>query len=86
VSVAAHITQKNGVCEDARIVLGSVAPVPVRAREAEQAIIGRAVDEASTEAAAQLAAVDPLPLAKNGYKVDLARALTKRAIRSSAKG
>ena len=61
-------------------MLGSVAPVPVRAREAEQAIIGRAVDGAAAEAAGQAAAVDPLPLAKNRYKVDLVKALVKRAL------
>ena len=31
VSVAAVITSKKGVCSDARIVLGAVAPAPLRA-------------------------------------------------------
>ena len=86
VSVAANITQSNGICKDARIILGSVAPAPVRARGAEQAIIGKAIDEAAAQAAAQAAAVDTVSLSKNGYKIDLVRALVKRAILLSVGG
>ena len=45
VSVASILTVDNGVCKDARIVLGAVAPEPVRARKAEEAIKGRTLDE-----------------------------------------
>ena len=52
VSVASILTIDNGVCKDARIVLGAVAPEPVRARKAEEAIKGRTIDEdIATEAA-----------------------------------
>jgi xanthine dehydrogenase iron-sulfur cluster and FAD-binding subunit A len=40
---------------DARITLGSVAPTIVRAREAEAALIGRTLTEATVQRAAQLA-------------------------------
>jgi len=40
VSVASVITTRRGVCVDARIALGSVAPEPVRATAAEKVIIG----------------------------------------------
>ncbi len=83
VSVAASVTQINGICEDARIVLGSVAPTPVRAKRAEQAIIGKAIDDTTVEMAAQAAVVDTVPLRKNGYKIDLVRTLVKRAILTS---
>jgi xanthine dehydrogenase YagS FAD-binding subunit len=84
VSVAANITQSDGTCKDARIILGSVAPAPVRARGAEEAIIGRTIDVAAAEAAAQAAAVDTVSLSKNAYKIDLVRTLVKRAILASA--
>ena len=39
-SVAAMVTVQNGVVQDARIVLGGVAPIPYRALKAEAAITG----------------------------------------------
>jgi len=83
-SVAAMVTVQNGVVQDARIVLGGVAPVPYRALKAEAAIKGKPLDEASA-AASGLAAVDGArPLAKNGYKVPLTQAVVKRALLSLA--
>jgi xanthine dehydrogenase YagS FAD-binding subunit len=83
-SVAAMVTMQNGVVQDARIVLGGVAPIPYRALKAEAAIRGKALDDASA-AAAGLAAVDGArPLAKNGYKVPLTQAVVKRALLSLA--
>ncbi len=83
-SVAAMVTVQNGVVQDARIVLGGVAPIPYRALKAEAAIKGKPLDEASC-AAAGLAAVDGArPLAKNAYKVPLTQAVVKRALLSLA--
>ena len=83
-SVAAMVTVQNGIVQDARIVLGGVAPIPYRALKAEAAIKGKPLDEASA-AAAGIAAVDGAkPLAKNGYKVPLTQAVVKRALLSLA--
>ena len=83
-SVAAMVTVQNGVVQDARIVLGGVAPIPYRALKAEAALRGKPLDEASC-AAAGLAAVDGArPLAKNAYKVPLTQAVVKRALLSMA--
>ena len=83
-SVAAMVTVQNGVVQDARIVLGGVAPIPYRSIKAEAAIKGKPLDEASC-AAAGLAAVDGArPLAKNAYKVPLTQAVVKRALLSLA--
>ncbi len=46
VCIAALGRLADGVVEDVRIALGSVAPVPLRLREAEQAVKGRAIDSA----------------------------------------
>src|ERR1700690_1025582 len=46
VCIAALGRIANGAVEDVRIALGSVAPVPIRLREAELAIKGRAIDSA----------------------------------------
>jgi CO/xanthine dehydrogenase FAD-binding subunit len=80
VSVAAVVTLKDGVCEDARIVLGSVAPEPLRARAAESYLKGRKVDEASAGKAAELALEGVRPLAMNPYKIEIARSLVKKAV------
>lgn len=84
VSVAAMLTLKNGVVDDARVVLGGVAPVPYRALKAEAALKGKTLDEA-TAAAAGIAATDGArPMTKNAYKVPLTQAVVKRALLSLA--
>jgi xanthine dehydrogenase YagS FAD-binding subunit len=83
VSVGSLIAIRDGVCEDARIVLGAVASAPYRARAAEDAIRGKFLDEAAAEEAAEAAVIDTRPLSKNAYKVEIAKALVKRIILSS---
>lgn len=78
VAAAARITE-NEVAE-ARIVLSGVAPVPWRARAAEQAVAGLPLSETAVERAAEAAVEGARPLAQNGYKVDLVRALVRRAL------
>ena len=80
VSVASVMTIKDGICQDARIVLGAVAPRPVQATGAEKVLIGRAIDNGQATAAAQAALEDAIPLGKNSYKVTIARELVRRAI------
>jgi len=80
VSVASVLTVKDGVCEDARIVLGAVAPEPVRARATEDLIKGRALDEKMAGEAARAAVQGVVPLTMNDYKVEITKTLVKRAI------
>jgi xanthine dehydrogenase YagS FAD-binding subunit len=80
VSVASVVAMENGVCTDARIVLGAVAPGPVRARTAEDMLKGKAVSETSVAAAAELALSAAKPLSMNSYKIEIAKTLIKRAL------
>jgi len=80
VSVASVITAKKGICSDARIVLGAVAPTPVRAEAAEGMIIGRPIDENIALEAAKQAVVEARPLSMNAYKIEIAKVLVKKAI------
>jgi NADPH-dependent glutamate synthase beta subunit-like oxidoreductase len=80
VSVASVITVENGVCSDARITLGAVAPAPIRAKAAEAAIKGAIIDEDGAAKAAKLALADAVPLGMNAYKAEIARTLVKRSI------
>jgi NADPH-dependent glutamate synthase beta subunit-like oxidoreductase/CO/xanthine dehydrogenase FAD-binding subunit len=80
VSVASVIITKDGICQDARIVLGAVAPRPVQATDAEKVLIGRAIDDGQAATAAQAAVEDAIPLRKNSYKVNIAKEMVRRAI------
>ncbi|MDB9823280.1 xanthine dehydrogenase family protein subunit M [Deltaproteobacteria bacterium] len=80
VSVASVITVKEGICADARIALGGVAPMPIRAFEAEQVLIGRPVNKSNIAEAADAAVSVAKPLSKNAYKIEITRTLIKRSI------
>lgn len=80
VSVASAVTVEEGICTRARIVLGSVAPMPLRATGAEEAVVGRTLDGSTAEDAADAAIAGAKPLSMNAYKVEIAKALIKRAI------
>jgi xanthine dehydrogenase YagS FAD-binding subunit len=63
----------------ARIVLGSVAPVPWRSAAAEKAIAGKPRNEETASLAADAAVAAAQPMSLNGYKVQIARTAVKRA-------
>jgi xanthine dehydrogenase YagS FAD-binding subunit len=65
-------------------VLGAVAPVPWRSQRAEQALVGKKLDEQSAAAAARAATVGAAPLSDNGYKVGLVQTLVRRTLLSLA--
>lgn len=81
-SVASLISESDGVCRDARIVLGAVAPIPYRAGAAEDAIKGKPLNEETAAAAAEAAVTDAKPLSRNAYKIEITKTLVKRAILS----
>ena len=80
VSVASVITVEGGMCSDARIALGAIAPAPVRARKAEEVIKGRSIERNAAIEAAEQAVAGAKPLSMNAYKVEITRRLVERAI------
>jgi len=84
VSTAVALRVEGGVVRSARIMLGAVATVPLRAAAAEQALIGRRLDDATAETVANAAVAGAQPLSENGYKVELLRTLLRRTLRSLA--
>ncbi len=84
VNVAAWLTLEKGAIKNARIVLGSVAPTPMRAPSAEKALIGEKLSEALFSRAAEAAASDARPIddfrASAGYRRDMVENLTRRAL------
>ncbi len=85
VSAAVRATFDGRSVADIRIVCGGVAPVPWRLKAAEDALRGRSVTESSAAQAAARAAADARPLAENGYKVDILKAVVARAVLAAAK-
>ncbi|MBI4550995.1 MAG: xanthine dehydrogenase family protein subunit M, partial [Candidatus Latescibacteria bacterium] len=80
VSVAAMITVANGVCQEARIVLGGVAPIPWRVPDAETFLRGKRISEAVANSAAEAALEGAKPMRDNAYKVTIAKVLVRRAV------
>jgi CO/xanthine dehydrogenase FAD-binding subunit len=80
VSLAFCTEIRDGKFHDARVVLGAVAPVPLAAREVEALLEGKAPSEALAEEAAGLAVRDAQPLARNKLKVEVVKALVRKAI------
>jgi xanthine dehydrogenase YagS FAD-binding subunit len=83
VSAATMVGTADGVCADVRIVLGAVAPGPVRASAAEDGLMGRPMNDVTAAQAAETALAGAKPLSGNGYKIDIAKALVRRSLTGS---
>jgi len=80
VGVAVNISLNGGCVSDARIVLGAVKPIPFRVTESEDFLRGKVLNEENAETAASLAIKHAIPLMENSYKINITKALVKRAI------
>jgi aerobic carbon-monoxide dehydrogenase medium subunit len=84
VGVASQLTLTDGVCRKARIALASVAPTPVRATAAEQALEGQALTPERIEQASTLAVEAARPISDQRGSADfrrhLVRVLTRRTL------
>lgn len=85
VAVVVTLDSKRTSTIDIRIVLGAVAPTPIRAHKAEGIIKGKAINEHTIERAAQAAADEAQPITDiRGsaiYRREMVKVLTNRAIR-----
>jgi xanthine dehydrogenase YagS FAD-binding subunit len=80
VGAAVVMRLRGKVCEDVRIVLSGVAPIPWRSPEAEAVLKGKAITPELAEQAGKAAVAKAQPLAQNAYKVPLTQAIVKQAI------
>ncbi len=82
-SVASFLDIQNGICREARIVLGAVAPVPLLSEKASGALVGKKIQEETIEQAAIIARDDARPITDvrgtENYRRELVYVLTKRA-------
>jgi carbon-monoxide dehydrogenase medium subunit len=86
-AVAVQLTLEDETVKSIRIGLTNVSSVPMRAKNAEAALLGKAATEENIAAAAAAAAAECDPSADLrgpiDYKRDLVRVVTKRAVRKA---
>ena len=82
--VAVVLTLANRKVEAARIVAGSVAPVPRRMTASEDFLRGREIDEGVAAEAARVAIRGATPTEQNSYKVQILETVIRRTILSIA--
>jgi xanthine dehydrogenase YagS FAD-binding subunit len=75
---------KHKTVVTASVVLGHVAPIPWRAKEAEAALVGKVVSKGAAIAASQAALQPARSLGQNGYKIQIAQVALSRAIQQAA--
>jgi len=80
VSTAAILAFDGDTITEGRLVLGGVATIPWRAKEAESILRGRKFSEGLCREVAESALREARPLRDNQYKVPLAKALIRRAL------
>ncbi|MFH1701587.1 MAG: xanthine dehydrogenase family protein subunit M [Candidatus Zixiibacteriota bacterium] len=83
-SVAAYIETDGNVCRESRIVMGSVAPIPLVARKAGESLAGKRINDNAISSAAQIASDEAMPITdlrgSDEYRRDLIKVLTVRAL------
>lgn len=88
VGAAVRVTMDGDTCTAASVVLGAVAPTAVRVPDAEAALIGSTVDDATLDAVAAAASAACSPIDdKRGtieYRTQVAGVLAKRAAKIAA--
>jgi carbon-monoxide dehydrogenase medium subunit len=88
VSAAVRLEMEDGVCRDARIVLGSMAPTPIHCPTAEKMLLGHALDPALLADCAAQAIAESSPIddqrATAWYRRQAGTALVGRALAAAA--
>jgi carbon-monoxide dehydrogenase medium subunit len=90
VAVVYNLRKQDRKCDGVRIVLGAVAPTPMRAKRAEAALEGQHLTEALADTVAQIAAEEAKPISdvrsSAEYRRAMVGAMTKRALLNAAVG
>ena len=88
VNAAATLIIKNNTITAAHLVLGAVAPIPLRVKIAEEALIGQAPAEEALQQAAELVYTEVRPISDQRASAEYRRRMSKvavmRALRQAA--
>jgi aerobic carbon-monoxide dehydrogenase medium subunit len=87
VGVAVSLTLDGAACREVRIVLGAVAPTPIRARKAEDLLRGRLIDDKVIDTIGEAAMSESRPISNvrgsAEYRREMVGVLTRRAIKQA---
>ncbi len=85
--VASSVTVRDGICQDVRIVLGAVAPTPIRARQAESVLRSKKISWDLVHEAGKVAAAESKPIndirGSIEYRRNLVDVLTRRSLKAA---
>jgi carbon-monoxide dehydrogenase medium subunit len=89
-AVSITLRGRDGICQDARIVLSNAASVPLRVKGAEKVLIGKTVNEALLARAGEVASreADP-PIDVHGsaeYRREMVKVFVRRAATKALEG
>jgi len=80
VSLAYSFDLDGDAIKDANIVLGAVAPIPLRAQAIEDFLEGKKLEDETAVTAGKIAVQSVKPLLKNAFKVQIVKALLKKVL------
>jgi carbon-monoxide dehydrogenase medium subunit len=87
VGVASSVTVSDDTFRDVRIVLGAVAPTPIRARQAESVLRGKKISQELINEAGKVAAAESKPISdirgSIEYRRNLVDVLTRRSLKAA---
>ena len=84
VEICARAVIKDGTFQFIRLTAGGIAPVPLRLKAAEGAVLGKAANALNIEVAAKLAMSGAKPLPMTGYKLDLLEGVVRDVLEKLA--
>ena len=87
-AVAAVVVMDGGLCRQATVALGAVAPTPILATAAGDAVAGKELSEDVLREAGELASAAAIPIddlrATKEYRLELVKVLTRRVLQAAA--
>ena len=87
-AAAAVVVMDGEICREATVALGAVAPTPIMATAAGEAIAGRELTDESLAEAGERAAKAAVPIddlrATKEYRLELVKVLTRRVLKAAA--